>query len=192
MPDYKPYYTYRNKLPFRASDPCTFVDLPPLPTEQLNSSEPTPLTRYLYDLSHLPLQELSSKYPLHCPPLNTIAEVQQFRDEFLYVWFEGVDTDHVVSEKSRHIWLYPNQQFDDYLTFRYQYYVRLAIETDQLAELETTPYGIVVYSILMDYIPRRIYRGTSRAFSGDEKAERLALKFLDLSWDFRLPAVYGM
>lgn len=195
---FKPYFAFKqNKLPFRSANPSTIVKLPQIrdnsKVNPLDVAQPgSVFERYLQDLSHLTLDQLTFKYPLHCPALTTTDAIHQLRDEFLFVWFNGVNDKNEVSNIVRHRWLYPNKPFDEQLTFQYQYFSRLAIETDRLAELEKTPYGMVVYAILLDYIPRRIFRGTSRAFAGDRKAEGLASKFLAMSWDYRIHGVYAM
>lgn len=58
-----------------------------------------------------------------------------------------------------------------------------------LTDWETAPLPLLALVLLLDQFPRNVFRGTARAFSGDARAQRLALDALERGLDALLPWV---
>jgi uncharacterized protein (DUF924 family) len=56
----------------------------------------------------------------------------------------------------------------------------------QLTDWQTEPEGWLATLLLLDQLPRMIFRDTSRAFAGDQLAQPLALHGLAQGWDQQL------
>lgn len=52
----------------------------------------------------------------------------------------------------------------------------------------TYPSGALAYIILMDQLPRNMFRGTARAFSSDRAALAAAKSAIDKGWDLKIDA----
>lgn len=92
--------------------------------------------------------------------------------QLLNWWFgEGATAVEIAAEKS-HLWFgyRPEQDAEAQQRFGTLTEQALAGELDDWA---ATPQGWLALVLLLDQLPRMIYRGTARAFSGDEHALQL-------------------
>lgn len=62
----------------------------------------------------------------------------------------------------------------------------------ELKEWEDTPEGMLALMLLLDQFPRRMFRGTSRAFETDEMAQELAREAVIKHFDDRIDRDYKM
>ena len=99
-------------------------------------------------------------------------------DEVLGFWFR---------EDVRPLWFEPNPTFDQ--TIRKQFaelFARAA--TGELRAWESSAEGCLALCILLDQMPRNMFRGDARAFATDDKALAVAEHALGSGFDANLPA----
>ncbi len=63
---------------------------------------------------------------------------------------------------------------------------------DELDGLEERPAGSLALCLLLDQLPRKIFRGTPRAFATDAKARGVATRTVDRGFDRRLPEEFRL
>lgn len=98
---------------------------------------------------------------------------------FLEFWF---------SSEVRVHWFAGTQQFDDRLREQWSTLAVLASE-HALADWACEPSSALALCILLDQIPRNIFRGTPAAFANDHLARRVARHAIDLGFDKTLASV---
>jgi uncharacterized protein (DUF924 family) len=99
-------------------------------------------------------------------------------EEVLEFWFR---------EDVRPLWFEPNPAFDQ--TIRKQFaelFARAA--TGELRDWESSPEGCLALCILLDQMPRNMFRGDARAFATDDKALAVAERALAGRFDANLAA----
>jgi uncharacterized protein (DUF924 family) len=104
-------------------------------------------------------------------------------DTLLDFWF-GTDPDDAVVAKAA-LWWSKNKQTDQEIRSRFEDQVRAAAQ-GELDRWARTARGRLALIILLDQLPRNIYRETARAFLHDEKALALSLEGLHLGMDRQL------
>jgi len=97
-------------------------------------------------------------------------------DEILAFWF---------SEDSKPRWFAPTPAFDRLIRERFADLVALAAG-GELDGWERSPRGCVALCILLDQMPRNLFRGTPRAFATDHMARDIAAHAVDLGFDQEL------
>ncbi|NBA94119.1 DUF924 family protein [Pseudomonas sp. R5(2019)] len=98
-------------------------------------------------------------------------------------WFgSGTSPQDVADEKST-LWF--GKYHDDEARERFGDLVEHAL-AGGLDEWLVSPQGWLGLVLLLDQLPRMIYRDTPRAFDGDRRAQVLALKGLEKGWQHRL------
>jgi uncharacterized protein (DUF924 family) len=97
--------------------------------------------------------------------------------EVLEFWF---------AEDNKPLWFAPTPDFDQAIRERFgETFARAA--AGKLNSWEDSPEGCVALCLLLDQMPRHMFRGTPRAFATDEKAVAVAGRALSREFDGRLP-----
>ena len=91
--------------------------------------------------------------------------------------------------ESRHqLWFGTDVAQDEALRKRFGPLVAQALD-DGLRDWEDTLPGRLALLLLLDQLPRNLFRGQARAFAGDARAQRLALQAVAIGLDRHLPVV---
>jgi uncharacterized protein (DUF924 family) len=98
-------------------------------------------------------------------------------DEVLAFWF---------SEDGRRRWFAPTPAFDRRIRERFAGLAARAAG-GELETWEGSARGCVALCVLLDQMPRHMFRGTPRAFATDHKALDVAARAVDLGFDQELP-----
>jgi uncharacterized protein (DUF924 family) len=106
-------------------------------------------------------------------------------DTLLDFWFGTDPDDAVVAKEQAALWWSKNKQTDQEIRSRFEDQVRAAAQ-GELDRWARTARGRLALIILLDQLPRNIYRETARAFLHDEKALALSLEGLHLGMDRQL------
>jgi uncharacterized protein (DUF924 family) len=100
--------------------------------------------------------------------------------EVLGFWF---------AEDSRPLWFAPTPDFDQAIRKRFgETFARAA--AGELKSWEDSPEGCIALCLLLDQMPRHMFRGTPRAFATDDKAVAAAGRAIGRDFDSRLPPEY--
>jgi uncharacterized protein (DUF924 family) len=83
-------------------------------------------------------------------------------------------------------WFQPKPGFDDECMSTFGDLVSKAVKTQELDAWAAEPQGAVALVILLDQLTRNIYRGTADAFSGDDKAKKVAELAIAKGFDHEL------
>ncbi|AMB86537.1 hypothetical protein AWM79_14995 [Pseudomonas agarici] len=103
-------------------------------------------------------------------------------------WFGFAQTPaEIVADKGR-LWFGKRDSQDLEARERFGAQVEQAL-TGGLAEWTQCPEGWLAVVILLDQLPRMIFRDTPRAFCGDARAQALVSQGLAADFDRRLPAI---
>lgn len=107
-------------------------------------------------------------------------------EDVLQFWFERKP-----NLLRRRRWFKSDEQFDARCRERFEFTVRAAMDgaLDNWAE---TPAGALALVIVLDQLPRNIYRGTHMAYGGDAHARRIARAALNQGFDAKLTPVERM
>lgn len=93
-----------------------------------------------------------------------------------------------VAASRRTLWFGKQDHQDDQARVLFGGLVEQAL-AGQLQDWQAEPDGWLATLLLLDQLPRMIYRDSPRAFAGDSLARPLALHGLALGWDQQLPAI---
>lgn len=93
-----------------------------------------------------------------------------------------------VAVSRRKLWFAKQAHQDDQARQQFGGLVEQALAR-QMQAWQGEPQGWLATLLLLDQLPRMIYRNTSRAFVGDSLARPLALQGLVLGWDQQLPPI---
>jgi len=88
-------------------------------------------------------------------------------------------------EIGRERWFQDDRALDSLIKERFLAVYEQAAN-DQLKDWEQTPEGMLALMLLLDQFPRRMFRGTSRAFETDEIAQELARNAIIKHFDDRI------
>lgn len=102
-------------------------------------------------------------------------------EALLSFWFGAEADDDAVARRQAQLWWSKDPELDRRLREHFEAELQRAG-----AEWPETPRGRLARVILLDQIPRSIYRGTARAFAWDELARRRAQTSLALGDEARL------
>ena len=98
-------------------------------------------------------------------------------------WFGwGTSAQAVADEKST-LWFGKHHDIEAYE--RFGEWVEQALDGG-LDEWQQSPQGWLGLILLLDQLPRMIYRDTPRAFEGDRRAQVVAMQGLQQNWDYQL------
>jgi len=84
--------------------------------------------------------------------------------------------------QDRKAWFEKNPAFDEQIRGRFLALVEQALR-GELNLWRSEPSGFLALVILLDQFPRNIFRGSARAFAGDQLARDAARIILDNGWD---------
>jgi uncharacterized protein (DUF924 family) len=109
---------------------------------------------------------------------NGLADSPDESGELLRVWFEEAGPDR---------WFAPDPAFDAMLRQKFGALVRQAASgaRDDWASDRDRALALI---LLLDQLPRNLFRGTAQAFATDAKARAVAAAGLDRGFDVTLPA----
>ena len=108
--------------------------------------------------------------------------------DLLHWWFgQGTSATEIAAEKQR-LWFGYRPQQDAEARERFGALVEQAL-AGQLNGWKDDPQGWLAQLILLDQLPRMIFRDTPRAFAGDSLAQPLLQDGLERGWDRRLAPI---
>ena len=93
------------------------------------------------------------------------------------------------AEANRPLWFAPTPSFDQEIRARFGATVARAA-AGELKSWEDKPEGCVALCLLLDQMPRHMFRGTPRAFATDERAFAVAERAVSRGFDRRLGPDY--
>jgi uncharacterized protein (DUF924 family) len=93
-----------------------------------------------------------------------------------------------VAASRRQLWFGKQAHQDDQAREQFGGLVEQAL-AGQLQAWQREPKGWLAILLLLDQLPRMMFRETPRAFAGDSLARPLALQGLAMSWDQQLPPI---
>ncbi|ALU90782.1 DUF924 family protein [Herbaspirillum rubrisubalbicans] len=112
-------------------------------------------------------------------------------DALLDFWF-GPQWDtlpaHQVAERQKKLWWSKNPDIDAECRQRFEPLLKQAA-ANQLDDWTETPRSMLALIVLLDQIPRNIYRDTAQAFAFDELAHQCCHLALAMGLDQALPAI---
>lgn len=103
-------------------------------------------------------------------------------EDILNFWFYEVSRDR---------WFSNDASLDQEILKRFQSVYEMAV-SGKLKSWEGTPEGMLALLLLLDQFPRRMFRGTSRAYETDEMAQELAREAVIKHFDDRIDKQYKL
>ena len=91
-------------------------------------------------------------------------------------WFVEHGPDH---------WFGGGEAFDQTIRSRFGDVVETAL-AGELTDWEATPIGALALCLLLDQFPRNLFRGSARAFGGDERARAVVSSAIEQGFDLSL------
>lgn len=113
---------------------------------------------------------------------EAIADIHQF-------WFGELDEAGLAAPDRNRLWFAANPDTDATTLERFGQWVDQAVAGD-LTEWASSDAGLIALILLLDQFTRSIYRGTPRAFAGDERALNLTQQAIASGRYQRLPAIH--
>ncbi|ADJ65126.1 DUF924 domain-containing protein [Herbaspirillum seropedicae] len=117
--------------------------------------------------------------------------LQPQAEELLSFWF-GPDWDrlpaHQVAERQKALWWSKNPETDALCRTRFEPLVQDAA-ANRLSDWADTPRSLLALVLLLDQLPRNIYRDTPQAFAFDELARQCTHLALAMGVEQELPAI---
>eukprot|EP01135_Chromosphaera_perkinsii_P000287 Nk52_evm56s62 gene=Nk52_evmTU56s62 len=90
------------------------------------------------------------------------------------LWFAGMEGSKPIPDVTREMWFAKSDDFDKKIKDNFMEDIEKA-QHKKLHELSKTPEGISAVIILIDQFSRNVFRGSGKAFAGDEYACDLAM-----------------
>jgi uncharacterized protein (DUF924 family) len=109
-------------------------------------------------------------------------------DEILAFWFGELRDDKAYYDERSRIWFTQNPHFDQEVTSRFAIDYQLAAHR-RLTDWQDTPRGGLALILLLDQVPRNMFRGDRRAFATDALARAAADHLIQLGFDVQLRPV---
>ncbi|KRW58977.1 DUF924 family protein [Pseudomonas sp. TTU2014-080ASC] len=103
-------------------------------------------------------------------------------------WFGPGKTAAEVSARQLPLWFGKRASQDAEAQQRFGHLVEQAL-SGQLPEWSATPDGWLAHILLLDQLPRMIYRDTPKAFAGDRLSQPLLRMGLEKGWDQQLKPI---
>lgn len=103
-------------------------------------------------------------------------------------WFGPPATAVEVAASRSKLWFGKQDSQDEHAREHFGALVEQAL-AGQLQSWQTEPAGWLATILLLDQLPRMIFRDTPRAFAGDPLARPLLQQGLDLGWDLQLAPI---
>lgn len=108
-------------------------------------------------------------------PLKTIRSVLDF-------WFGTLDSEGCASPETREYWSIKDPDFDREIQKKFEGLYREIVAGEHEDWLETTE-GRVAYVVVIDQMPRNMYRGTEKMYASDEQALSVCLDAIEKGRD---------
>jgi uncharacterized protein (DUF924 family) len=105
----------------------------------------------------------------------------------LDTWFGAPDSAEF--GHARKVWFKKDVTFDALLNERFGALLEEALE-GRLTSWAATPLGTLALIVLLDQFTRNCFRGTPRAFAGDDEALKLARTLVDTRDELTLPTIH--
>jgi uncharacterized protein (DUF924 family) len=112
----------------------------------------------------------------------------EIQERLLSAWFGGSTHDPGAASARLSLWFTPDPAFDASLRGAFLADLDAAARGEH-GSWQGTPRGALALVILLDQIPRNLYRATARAFDHDPHAQRICLEALSTSADSALHPV---
>jgi uncharacterized protein (DUF924 family) len=103
-------------------------------------------------------------------------------------WFG--EPDNPDRERHREIWFKSNDEFDAAL--RHEFLADYEAAADALPCWEASPEGALALVLLLDQVPRNIFRSTPRAYASDGAAVAAAERAIERAFDQLVPQVWRL
>lgn len=97
-------------------------------------------------------------------------------------WFGPLDSSGFADRGKIKMWFMGGKKLDDEIKQKFGALVEQAV-SGGLAQWELKPISLLALIILLDQFPRNVYRGSAKAFAGDDRACRLAIGAINKGWD---------
>lgn len=110
-------------------------------------------------------------------------------DEILAFWFGPLDSEGLSAPKIHSLWFTASTTTDEACRTRYGHLLESAV-TGNLDEWATSNNGLMALVLLLDQIPRNVYRSSSAAYSGDSHALELALQAIAENRHLGMPLIH--
>ncbi|MBC7661627.1 MAG: DUF924 domain-containing protein [Chitinophagaceae bacterium] len=108
----------------------------------------------------------------------------------LNFWFGALDSDGVASAAKQKQWFVKDDAFDKSIKSQYGSLMELA-PMGAYDRWSLTPEGRVALIVLLDQLPRNLYRGNARSFYTDAKAQFQNRKAVEAGEHLSLPLSYA-
>lgn len=103
-------------------------------------------------------------------------------------WFGSAESPSAASKAKGKLWFGKKKSQDSEAQQRFAGQVEQAL-AGGLSEWATTPHGWLALVLLLDQLPRMIFRNTPKAFAGDTRAQTIVEEGLALGFDQQLSAI---
>ncbi len=104
-------------------------------------------------------------------------------------WFGSLNEHGTCADGQQKLWFQSRPETDEHIEQEFGAWVEAAL-AGELDHWAATPAGRMALVLLLDQFPRNIYRGTPRAFAGDERALALAQDAVAEGIDRSMPAIH--
>ncbi len=123
---------------------------------------------------------MDSSTKAHTKDLIEFMSPEKMTSSILSFWFGEASSPNY--GKPRDFWFHSTPQSDQSLRHQFKGLYQKAVE-GHLERLKTTPKGSLALVILLDQLPRNMYRGTAKAFASDAHALEVAKFSLSQGFD---------
>ena len=113
------------------------------------------------------------------------------QQEILNFWFGRLDFNRALPESYPDKWFSKIKGVDDEIRFRFELDLKRAVD-GKLKAWEETPRGSLALIILIDQFSRNMYRGSIKAFEGDNMALNVCLSGIEKGFDIGLHPIERM
>jgi uncharacterized protein (DUF924 family) len=109
--------------------------------------------------------------------------------EVIEYWFGPLDSSGFADRGKIKMWFMGGKKLDDEIKQKFGALVEQAV-SGGLAQWELKPTSLLALIILLDQFTRNVYRGSAKAFAGDDRACSLAIDAINQGWDDLLGSSY--
>ncbi len=132
---------------------------------------------------HVPFEGFRGMKPVVFKKRGDLSDLRI--QEVLTFWFGPLANSETYPEGKMGLWFGKNAAVDEEIRKRFEGLVQAAAN-NELDAWKSTPSGRLALIILLDQLPRNMYRNQPQAFAYDAKAQQLTLEGLSLYEDKRL------
>ena len=113
------------------------------------------------------------------------------QEEILNYWFGRLEINSTLRENYSDKWFSKKKEVDDDIRFRFELDLKRSLE-GKLKVWEETARGSLALIILIDQFSRNMYRGSVKAFEGDNIALNVCLRGIEKGFDIGLHPIERM